>query len=115
MKMCLLDLYFVEEYWGNMFFDFSCFSMRVQYGCIIVNVYAPQDEDKNHESWLNSFSTIHRFDDEVIVMDYYNEVKDQSEWLGSTFIQSSVEVFINFISQANLVDIPLGGVTLQLI
>lgn len=39
----------------------------------------------------------------------YNEVQNDLERIGSQFHQNSTRIFNDFIEQANLTDIPLGG------
>ncbi|KAL7616301.1 hypothetical protein Lser_V15G00712 [Lactuca serriola] len=42
-------------------------------------------------------------------MDDFNEVRDDSERMGSKFYSSSARVFNEFINSIDLVDVPLGG------
>lgn len=59
------------------------------------------------------WSTIHRlissFHGEYILISDFNEVWDDSKRMGSQFHNNSARNFNNFIEQAKLIDIPLGG------
>nr|GEW67894.1 RNA-directed DNA polymerase, eukaryota, reverse transcriptase zinc-binding domain protein [Tanacetum cinerariifolium] len=44
-----------------------------------------------------------------VIMGYFNEVCDISEWFGSIFNKHGAEAFNSFIVNAGLVEVPLGG------
>nr|GEZ60989.1 RNA-directed DNA polymerase, eukaryota, reverse transcriptase zinc-binding domain protein [Tanacetum cinerariifolium] len=50
-----------------------------------------------------------RWDAAIILMGDFNEVREQAERFGSVFHQRQADYFNDFISDAELIDIPLGG------
>nr|GFB78617.1 RNA-directed DNA polymerase, eukaryota [Tanacetum cinerariifolium] len=52
---------------------------------------------------------IGNWDGEVVIMGYFNEVRDISERFGLIFNKHGAEAFNSFIVNAGLVEVPLGG------
>nr|GEW06166.1 RNA-directed DNA polymerase, eukaryota [Tanacetum cinerariifolium] len=59
--------------------------------------------------WDYLVHVISKWDGEVIVMGYFNEVQFKNERFGSLFHAHGADAFNRFILQANLQEIPLGG------
>lgn len=76
---------------------------------LFIAVYAPQGLNNKILLQNEIYNTISNFSGEYIVMGDFNEVRDDSEILGSNFNMSFVRVFNDFIDSLDLVDIPLGG------
>ncbi|XP_023769286.1 uncharacterized protein LOC111917882 [Lactuca sativa] len=72
-------------------------------------VYAPQGLSKKRLLWIDIYNFISNSSGECIIMGDFNEVRDESERMGSKFYMFSARVFNDFINSLNLVDVPLGG------
>ncbi|CAI9264957.1 unnamed protein product [Lactuca saligna] len=75
-----------------------------------VNVYAPNDPGRRKLLWaeLENILNAHSNSRWVIFGDF-NEVRSECERLGSSFCISSANHFNNFISNAGLIDLQMGG------
>ncbi|GJY87422.1 RNA-directed DNA polymerase, eukaryota, partial [Tanacetum coccineum] len=113
-KTSRLDLWAVRQVWGNNYFDVAQSSARgtwIQSGhqIMFVTVYAPQDMASKQVLWLTLSSLISDWNDRVIVMGDFNEVRNATERFGSVFIERQADIFNLFIKNLNLLDVPLGG------
>ncbi|GJY77297.1 putative RNA-directed DNA polymerase, eukaryota, reverse transcriptase zinc-binding domain protein [Tanacetum coccineum] len=70
---------------------------------------APQDMASKQVLWLTLSSLISDWNDRVIVMGDFNEVRNATERFGSVFIERQADIFNLFIKNLNLLDVPLGG------
>ncbi|GJV30474.1 putative RNA-directed DNA polymerase, partial [Tanacetum coccineum] len=77
--------------------------------CLMIVVYAPQDGNKKCCLWNRLLHLIHDFHDMVIVLGDFNEVRSECERSGSLFCKKGAKLFNEFISKADLVDLPMGG------
>ncbi|GKA07659.1 retrovirus-related pol polyprotein from transposon TNT 1-94 [Tanacetum coccineum] len=75
---------------------------------LIVSVYAPQEFDAKKELWNRLSSMIRFWRGEVILMGDFNEVRWEHERFGSVFNHVQANKFNEFISEVELVDVPLG-------
>nr|GEX76999.1 RNA-directed DNA polymerase, eukaryota [Tanacetum cinerariifolium] len=76
---------------------------------LIVSVYAPQESKEKVMLWDYIRLVVSNWDGQVIIMGDFNEVRYISERFGSVFNKKGAEVFNNFINNAGLVEVPLGG------
>nr|GEY57561.1 RNA-directed DNA polymerase, eukaryota, reverse transcriptase zinc-binding domain protein [Tanacetum cinerariifolium] len=76
---------------------------------LIVSVYAPQESKENVMLWDYIRLVVSNWDGQVVIMGDFNEVRYSSERFGSVFNKKGAEVFNNFINNAGLVEVPLGG------
>ncbi|GKF13137.1 RNA-directed DNA polymerase, eukaryota, reverse transcriptase zinc-binding domain protein, partial [Tanacetum coccineum] len=83
-KMLHVDLWLLRQVWGNSNFDFASSSARGLSG-----------------------GNVH--DGIVMVMGDFNEVRVAGERFGSVFNDRQAKIFNEFILDASLIDIPLGG------
>ncbi|GKB24004.1 RNA-directed DNA polymerase, eukaryota, reverse transcriptase zinc-binding domain protein, partial [Tanacetum coccineum] len=77
--------------------------------CYMINVYAPQDDGKKETLWneITKFMNVNR--GYHLIFGDFNMVRYASERLGTVFNHASANVFNQFIRDAQLWDIPLGG------
>ncbi|GJS97372.1 RNA-directed DNA polymerase, eukaryota [Tanacetum coccineum] len=77
--------------------------------CYMINVYAPQDDGKKETLWneITEFMNVNR--GHHLIFGDFNVVRYASERLGTVFNHASANVFNQFIRDAQLWDIPLGG------
>ncbi|GJW55102.1 RNA-directed DNA polymerase, eukaryota, reverse transcriptase zinc-binding domain protein [Tanacetum coccineum] len=76
---------------------------------LVISVYAPQDLRDKKLLWDYLCSQICSWEGDVITMGDFNEVRTSSERFGSNFNQVGAKLFNEFIANAGLVEIPLGG------
>nr|GEV92364.1 hypothetical protein [Tanacetum cinerariifolium] len=100
-KMEHISLIDVKCCWGN--YDFDGVNL------LIISVYAPQEYAEKKTLWDYLVHVISKWDEEVIVMGDFNEVRFKNERFGSLFHAHGADAFNRFIFQANLQEIPLGG------
>nr|GEX69510.1 RNA-directed DNA polymerase, eukaryota [Tanacetum cinerariifolium] len=74
---------------------------------LIVSAYAPQPASDKRTLWNFISGLISRWNGECLIMGDFNEVRFESERLGSVFNTQGANEFNNFISNAGLVDIQL--------
>ncbi|GJS21657.1 RNA-directed DNA polymerase, eukaryota [Tanacetum coccineum] len=72
--------------------------------------YAPQDASKKRSLWTRLHDLIQHFQTMTIMLGDFNEVRSESERLGSVFCKSGAKAFNEFIIESDLVDLPMGGV-----
>nr|GEZ20323.1 RNA-directed DNA polymerase, eukaryota, reverse transcriptase zinc-binding domain protein [Tanacetum cinerariifolium] len=85
-KMKHTELVTINKLWGNSSYDYAFSSSLVVTGTWIPTWYG-----------------------ECVIMGDFNEVRSEHERYGSVFNVQSVAAFINFISLASLIDLPLDG------
>ncbi|XP_023754373.1 uncharacterized protein LOC111902794 [Lactuca sativa] len=77
---------------------------------VFVSVYALQGTDSKRQLWGEIGQLMSScFRGGVVIMGDFNEVRDESKRMGSQFHPASARVFNQFIEDANLFDITLGG------
>nr|GEU56509.1 RNA-directed DNA polymerase, eukaryota [Tanacetum cinerariifolium] len=76
---------------------------------LIISVYAPHEFSEKKMLWDYLGQVITKWNGEVIVMGDFNEVRYKNERYGSVFHAHGADAFNNFLSNANLQEIPLGG------
>ncbi|KAL4591374.1 hypothetical protein LXL04_004335 [Taraxacum kok-saghyz] len=76
---------------------------------MVISVYAPQDPTARIELWSRFVDLVANWNDEVIILGDFNDVRFSSERSGSVFCPRQAAIFNNFISSIGFVDIPLGG------
>ncbi|GJT40305.1 RNA-directed DNA polymerase, eukaryota [Tanacetum coccineum] len=101
--MASIDLWCIKRCWGNFAFDYVYSEVVGNSGGILC-VWDPNMFQKLNAT-VSDFFTIVR----VVMMGDFNEVRDCSERFGSVFNKQGAEVFNNFIANAGLVEVPLGG------
>jgi hypothetical protein len=77
--------------------------------CLMIVVYAPQEMGKKCSLWNTLNTLIIRFNTPTVVLGDFNEVRDESERMGSLFCKRGAQLFNKFIDNSNLIDLPLGG------
>nr|KAJ0197333.1 hypothetical protein LSAT_V11C700368880 [Lactuca sativa] len=76
---------------------------------LLISGYAPQGAESKRQLWGEISQLIASFLGECVVMGNFNEVRDESKRLGSPLYPNPARNFNQFIDQADLVDIHLGG------
>nr|GEZ70668.1 RNA-directed DNA polymerase, eukaryota, reverse transcriptase zinc-binding domain protein [Tanacetum cinerariifolium] len=113
-KLVHVDLWMIQQVWGNSYFDFASMSVR---GFWIPNnarimwiaVYAPQDLSCKISLWSALDDLVTKWDGVLVAMRDFNELREAGERFGSSFNERQSNVFNSFISNASLIDVPLGG------
>ncbi|GJW91868.1 RNA-directed DNA polymerase, eukaryota [Tanacetum coccineum] len=77
--------------------------------CLLVVVYAPQDHHEKQILWDNLSQLIANYNNFSILLGDFNEVRFQSDRMGTVFDSRSASKFNNFIHYSGLSDLPLGG------
>ncbi|GJY77774.1 RNA-directed DNA polymerase, eukaryota [Tanacetum coccineum] len=77
--------------------------------CFMINVYAPQDVSKKELLWNEILEFMNNNRGHHLIFGDFNEVRHSSERIGTVFNPSSANTFNQFIRDAQLWDIPLGG------
>ncbi|GJV37784.1 RNA-directed DNA polymerase, eukaryota, reverse transcriptase zinc-binding domain protein [Tanacetum coccineum] len=77
--------------------------------CLLVLVYAPQDHHEKQILWNNLSQLIANYNNFSILLGDFNEVRFQSDCMGTVFDSRSASKFNNFIHYSGLSDLPLGG------
>nr|GEV36574.1 RNA-directed DNA polymerase, eukaryota [Tanacetum cinerariifolium] len=76
---------------------------------LIILVYASQELSEKKMLWDYLSFVILNWEGEVVTMEDFNEVRNNSERFGLVFNKQGAEVFNSFISNAGLVEVSLGG------
>nr|GEU77541.1 RNA-directed DNA polymerase, eukaryota [Tanacetum cinerariifolium] len=76
---------------------------------LIVAVYAPHDLKDKCLLWDYLTHVSNHWDEEVMMMGDFNEVRFKSDRFGSFFNECGADMFNSFISNASLEDVSLGG------
>ncbi|XP_071719374.1 uncharacterized protein [Rutidosis leptorrhynchoides] len=77
----------------------------------ILNVYGPYDDNSKQNLWDNLTVLLRDSNEPWVICGDFNEVRDQSERLNCEFVESRAKRFNNFIQSNDLMDIPLGDIT----
>ena len=77
--------------------------------CCIINVYARQDRHKKRELWGLIRLVLSRSVDKCMIFGDFNAVRNDTERHGTQFCPIIASDFNEFIYEAGLVDIPMGG------
>nr|GEW95480.1 hypothetical protein [Tanacetum cinerariifolium] len=99
--------------WGNTQFDFASTSARgksdgaVQIRWIVV--YAPQPLSSKISLWSPLSNLIGNWDGVFIMLGDFNKVREAGERHGLVFNETQADISNEFIADASLIDIPLGG------
>ncbi|GKE80015.1 RNA-directed DNA polymerase, eukaryota, reverse transcriptase zinc-binding domain protein, partial [Tanacetum coccineum] len=72
-------------------------------------VYAPQSLSNKISSWSSLLSIISNWDENLVMMGDFNEVRDASERFGLVLNERQTNIFNEFITNSSLIDISLGG------
>ncbi|GJV87160.1 RNA-directed DNA polymerase, eukaryota, partial [Tanacetum coccineum] len=92
-KMESINLFSIKALWGNFTFDHAISS----------------SVGNSRDLWGYIRSMIDRWEGETVILGDFNEVRTEQERFGSIFNVQGANMFNNFISMANLIDLPLGG------
>nr|GEZ29615.1 RNA-directed DNA polymerase, eukaryota [Tanacetum cinerariifolium] len=76
---------------------------------LMVVVYAPQDASKKQILWIRLRDLNIYFQVKTIVLGDFNVVHSQSERLGCIFCKIGAKAFNDFITESDLVDLPMSG------
>ncbi|GJY64732.1 RNA-directed DNA polymerase, eukaryota [Tanacetum coccineum] len=76
---------------------------------IIISVYAPQELREKKMIWDYLILVLKSWNDDVIIMSDFNEVRTQDERHGSIFNAHGADAFNLFISSVGLEEVPLDG------
>ncbi|GKD87064.1 RNA-directed DNA polymerase, eukaryota, reverse transcriptase zinc-binding domain protein, partial [Tanacetum coccineum] len=75
----------------------------------MINIYGPQDPHVKVILWDKLKTFIRNNHGKFVLFGDLNEVRDDSERIGSYFSRSKAHVFNSFIDETDLVDLPIGG------
>ncbi|GJY35373.1 RNA-directed DNA polymerase, eukaryota, partial [Tanacetum coccineum] len=76
---------------------------------IWIAVYAPQALSFKITLWTSLATMIATWDGILVAMGDFNKVREAGERFGSHFNERHADIFNTFISNASLIDVPLGG------
>ncbi|GJY31544.1 RNA-directed DNA polymerase, eukaryota, reverse transcriptase zinc-binding domain protein [Tanacetum coccineum] len=74
-----------------------------------ISIYAPQNLPNKLALWSSLSNLAATWDGIIVMMGDFNEVREASERFGSGFNDRQATLFNDFINDASLFDIPLGG------
>ncbi|GJX56691.1 putative RNA-directed DNA polymerase, eukaryota, reverse transcriptase zinc-binding domain protein, partial [Tanacetum coccineum] len=77
--------------------------------CLIVVVYAPQDQIKKKKLLYDVSRLIANYNTLFIVLGDFNEVRNESKRMGTIFDRGGASLFNDFISSSGLRDLPMGA------
>ncbi|GJW53439.1 RNA-directed DNA polymerase, eukaryota [Tanacetum coccineum] len=77
--------------------------------CLMVVVYAPQDYREKKTLWNNLARLVDSHNNFSILIGYFNEVRFESERMGTEFDPRGAYEFNDFIHSSGLIDMPLVG------
>nr|GEY01378.1 RNA-directed DNA polymerase, eukaryota [Tanacetum cinerariifolium] len=83
--------------------------VKIVANLLIVAVYAPHDLKDKCLLWDYLTHVSNHWDEEVMMMGDFNEVRFKSDRFGSFFNERGADMFNSFISNASLEEVPLGG------
>ncbi|GJW79943.1 RNA-directed DNA polymerase, eukaryota, reverse transcriptase zinc-binding domain protein [Tanacetum coccineum] len=75
----------------------------------MVNIYGPQEPTEKVSLWRRIEDFIHHNNGAFVLFGDFNEVRFNYERLGSSFSQSQADVFNTFITNNNLIELPMGN------
>ncbi|GKB50952.1 RNA-directed DNA polymerase, eukaryota, partial [Tanacetum coccineum] len=117
-KMEDIEFFNIKLCWGNFGFEFVHSPSVGNSGgewapngkkLIIISVYAPQELREKKMLWDYLILVLKSWNDDVIIMGDFNEVRTQDERHGSIFNAHGADAFNLFISSARLEEVPLDG------
>ncbi|GJU27390.1 putative RNA-directed DNA polymerase, eukaryota, reverse transcriptase zinc-binding domain protein [Tanacetum coccineum] len=119
-KMIHVDMWMLRQVWGNSHFNFASLSARGLSGVegmwtpnnikiMWVAVYGPQSLSSKITLWSSLANMIANWEGIFVAMGDFNEVRKVGERFGSHFNERQAAIFNTFISNASLIDVPLGG------
>nr|GEU49700.1 RNA-directed DNA polymerase, eukaryota [Tanacetum cinerariifolium] len=76
---------------------------------LLISIYAPQQPTYKRVLWEYLSVLLGRWNDDVIIMGDFNEVRRKEERRGSVFNQSGARFFNQFIKSSGLVDVKIEG------
>ncbi|GJR65461.1 cytochrome P450 [Tanacetum coccineum] len=82
---------------------------KIKMDCLIIVIYAPQDRNKKRSLWSRLTHLIRNFQSMYIVVGDFNKVWSVDKRLGSSFCALGAQYFNAFISDSELIDLPMGG------
>ena len=74
-----------------------------------ITVYAPQNGAEKRQLWTSLSHILGTCSDDCVLLGDFNEVREESERLGSQLQITPTRNFNQFIEEAGLVDVPMGG------
>ncbi|GJX30644.1 putative RNA-directed DNA polymerase [Tanacetum coccineum] len=77
--------------------------------CLMVIVYSPQGLRDKEMLWNDLTRLIDNHNDFSIILGDFNEVRSETERLGTVFDRRSASKFNDFIHSSGLCDLPMGG------
>nr|GEV00971.1 RNA-directed DNA polymerase, eukaryota [Tanacetum cinerariifolium] len=83
--------------------------VKTRANLLIVAVYAPHDLKDKCLLWDYLTHVSNHWDEEVMMIGDFNEVRFKSDKFGSFFNERGADMFNSFISNASLEEVPLGG------
>nr|GEU68392.1 hypothetical protein [Tanacetum cinerariifolium] len=104
------DLKVLRQVWGNNHFDFASTSARGMTGgivCIWNDLVFKKSKILCNENYVDI--EVNNWDVISVTMGDFNEVREAGERFGSFYNDRQADLFNNFISNASLIDVPLGG------
>nr|GEW35019.1 RNA-directed DNA polymerase, eukaryota, reverse transcriptase zinc-binding domain protein [Tanacetum cinerariifolium] len=75
----------------------------------MVNVYDPHDTAAKVILWQKIISFIHQHNGRYVLFGDLNEVREESEWFGSTYSITEAQTFNTFIDNSGLKEMMMGG------
>lgn len=81
-------------------------------GCTIINVYAPNTPSLRHDLWDKISIVVDQFKENYLcVVGDFNSIRVENERVGqnASWDRNDMEIFDNFITNGNLLDLQLSG------
>ncbi|XP_071694765.1 uncharacterized protein [Rutidosis leptorrhynchoides] len=75
----------------------------------IVNIHGPHNDSNKIKLWASLEKFVGDYDAAWILCGDFNEVREESKRFNCEFIERRAEWFNDFINQANLIEVPMGG------
>ncbi|XP_071719411.1 uncharacterized protein [Rutidosis leptorrhynchoides] len=75
----------------------------------LINVYGPHSSSKKRRFWIELTSLTNSLTIPLIIFGDFNEDRNKTECMNSEYNQHWADNFNNFINNAGLIDLPLGG------
>ncbi|XP_071738767.1 uncharacterized protein [Rutidosis leptorrhynchoides] len=76
---------------------------------IIVNIYGPHDDTNKQKMWSSLVNFVGAYDLDWVLCGDFNEVRDKTERQNCQFVERRATWFNEFIENAKLIDVPMGG------
>ncbi|GKA13789.1 RNA-directed DNA polymerase, eukaryota, reverse transcriptase zinc-binding domain protein [Tanacetum coccineum] len=104
-----MNLLCVKMCWGNLAFEYAKSDSVGNSGGILC-VWDPNSFSKQNVTVSDYFvMEISKWNDDVVIMGDFNEVRYKSDRFGSTFNAHGASLFNSFISSSGLMEVSLGG------